>query len=123
MEQKRKVGEIANKYIVSVSSDAMAETAQKLMKDSNLSLVPVLEDGRLVGIVTEELLRESGKNTPIKNVMEKPVFVEKDKDIDYAIKYVMRYGLPRVPVVDSSIGMVCIGMVTSSELLKAKKIQ
>ena len=40
------------------------------MKDSNLSLVPVLEDGRLVGIVTEELLRESGKNTPIKNVIK-----------------------------------------------------
>lgn len=121
MAEQKKVEEIANKYIVSVSPSTNAESAQKLLKDSNLSLVPVIENGKLVGIITEELLNKSGENTPIKNIMSKPLFIEKDKDIDYAIKYIMRYGLPRVPVVDSSISMVCIGMVTASELLKAKR--
>lgn len=118
--QKIKVEEIADKHIVSVSPDTKVTTALKLSENSNLSLLPVLEDGRLIGIVNDYNLKDASNDT-IKKLMQKPLFVESGKSIDYAIKYIMDHNITRVPVVDSSIGMRCIGTVSATELLKAKK--
>jgi len=54
--------------------------------------------------------------------MHDPLFVEKNKNIDYAIKYIIKNSLDRVPVVNSAIGMEFVGIVTATDLLKAKKL-
>lgn len=117
-----KIEKIVKGHVVSVSVSTSAKAALKLLEDSNLSLAPVLEDGRLVGIVTSEQLKEKANGITVKSVMQKPIFVEKEKSIDYAIKYLLKHRINRVPVVESEIGMRCIGIVTASDLLKAKKL-
>jgi CBS domain-containing protein len=113
---------IMESHLVSVSPSTTKKTALKLIEESNISLLPVVEDQRLVGVVTEEQLREKAlEDGAIETLMKKPLFLEKGKSIDDAIKYLMKHSISRVPVVESTIGMKCVGIVSASELLKAKK--
>ncbi|MDE1871495.1 MAG: CBS domain-containing protein [Candidatus Micrarchaeota archaeon] len=121
MAKRIHVGMIAERSMVSVAPDTKASAARKLMRDSNISMVPVLDNGRLVGILSDESVNVNGTENEAGALMLKPLFVEKDRSLDYAIKYLISHRLNRVPVVESSIGMICIGIVTASELLKAKK--
>jgi CBS domain-containing protein len=113
------IEKIMNPHLVSVSPATKTKTALKLLEDSNISLIPVISDSRLVGIVKSDDLR--GVQEFVKDAMKEPLFVEQGKSVDYAIKYITGHSIDRVPVVDSSIGMRCTGIVSSSDLLKAKK--
>lgn len=118
--EKRKISEIMDRLLVSVSAGTKRTAAIRLMEGSNLDALPVLEDGRLVGIVRMEALRSSSSDS-INAAMQKPLFVEMESSIDHGIKYMLARSLSRVPVVDSAIGMRCIGTVSASRLLSAKK--
>ena len=122
MENKIPIEQLVNRNLVSVSAGAKAGVASRLIADSNVDVLPVLEEGRLVGLIREESLKGRSEE-PVNALMEKPLFVEKSQDVDYAIKYMLDHHISRVPVVDSAIGMKCIGTISSSELLEAKKSQ
>lgn len=113
-----KVSEIAKRHAVSVSPRASTRTALKLIRDSNSSIVLVLEDDRLVGIASENDLSREGD---VRSAMQKPVFVDADASPDSAIRLLMKSGLPMLPVVESSSSMRCIGIVSSSDLLDEKR--
>jgi CBS domain-containing protein len=122
MDSGSSVGSIMGRHIVSVTSGTKAATALKAMENSNLSLIPVIDEGRLVGII-QDVLADRMK-TPIgtvKEIMGRPLFVEKRSSVDQVVKYITRHGISRVPVVESAIGMHCVGIVSASQLLKAKK--
>ena len=122
MGSKTDVKKIADTRLVSVTSRTKTGTALKILENSNLSIVPVIDDGRLVGILNFESMKEKEKfGGSVKELMDRPLFVESGKSIDYAIRYITRHSLSRVPVVESAIGMHCIGIVSASRLLKAKK--
>lgn len=122
MGGKASIDSALSRHIVSVSPNTNPKMALKLMEGSNVPMLPVLENGRLVGIVYErDLGRKGGNHDSIEQLMERPLFVEKSEGIDSAIKYMLRHKLSRIPVVDSAIGMRCIGIVSSSELLNIKK--
>lgn len=122
MAPKATVKGLMDTNLVSVAPYAKASTAMKLLENSNLQIVPVMEGERLVGIIDADSLKEKGKESEsVRKLMQRPLFVEETSGIDYAIKYIMEHGISRVPVVESSIGMRCTGIVTASALLKAKK--
>ncbi|MEG1850219.1 MAG: CBS and ACT domain-containing protein, partial [Oscillospiraceae bacterium] len=50
---KTKIKNIMTKNLVSIGPDALLEEAATLMRDKGTSFLPVLEDGRLVGVITE----------------------------------------------------------------------
>jgi CBS domain-containing protein len=117
-----RIADIAMMRLVSVTPNTNARTALGLLERSNLPLIPVMQGRRLVGTVSESALKKNiAEKKTVGDLMGKPLFVEQGKSIDYAIKYIMRHEISRVPVVESSIGMKCIGIVTASQLLKAKK--
>lgn len=120
MKSKASVISVASKELVSISPKAKAATVLKLIQSSNISFLPVIENGRLVGILNGEKL-SSGSYNSILPFIEKPLFVERDSSIDHAVKYMLKHRLSRVPVVESALSMKCIGIVSSSELLRAKK--
>lgn len=72
---KTKIKRIMTKELITISSDALLEEAATLMRDNKVSFLPVVDDNRLVGIITEsdifdsfiELLgfRESGTRLTI----------------------------------------------------------
>lgn len=47
-----KVGELMSKPIITIGSDAMIESAAKLMTMNSKKRLPVLREGKLVGIIT-----------------------------------------------------------------------
>lgn len=50
---KTKVGSLMTKDVVTVRPDTLLEEAARLMSDKDIGALPVLENGRLVGIITE----------------------------------------------------------------------
>ncbi|HEY9063073.1 MAG TPA: CBS and ACT domain-containing protein [Pseudobacteroides sp.] len=50
---KTKVSQVMTKDVVTITSDALLEEAALLMRDNNISALPVLEGKKLCGIITE----------------------------------------------------------------------
>jgi CBS-domain-containing membrane protein len=62
------VGEIMTRAVVSVSPNVGIDTAARILHDRGLRRVPVLRDGRLVGILTRGDLVKALAATPVFNV-------------------------------------------------------
>ncbi|MCX7839408.1 MAG: CBS domain-containing protein [Anaerolineae bacterium] len=80
---------------------------------------PVLQRGKLVGIVTrreiDRAVRHKLLNTPIKNLMQKPASVSPDDTLEKVRAVMIENNLGQVPVVqDQRI----IGIVTRTDLIK-----
>lgn len=56
---KTKISQIMTKNPISISSNALLEEAATLMRDNNVSFLPVVDDGKLVGIITESDIFDS----------------------------------------------------------------
>lgn len=56
---KTKISQIMTKNIITISSDALLEEAATLMRDNHVSFLPVVDEGKLVGIITESDIFDS----------------------------------------------------------------
>ena len=56
---KTKISMIMTKNPVTISSNALLEEAATLMRDNNISFLPVVDDDKLVGIITESDIFDS----------------------------------------------------------------
>jgi len=56
---KTKISSIMTKNPVTISSKALIEEAATLMRDNDISFLPVVDDGKLVGIITESDIFDS----------------------------------------------------------------
>jgi acetoin utilization protein AcuB len=56
---KTKISQIMTKNPVTISSNALLEEAATLMRDNNISFLPVVDDNKLVGIITESDIFDS----------------------------------------------------------------
>jgi len=52
------VREYMNPNVITVTSDTLVHDAQKIMKDHGIRRLPVVDGGKLVGLVTQDRLRE-----------------------------------------------------------------
>lgn len=50
---KTKISQIMSKNLVTISSNALLEEAATLMRDNEISFLPVVDNNKLVGIITE----------------------------------------------------------------------
>lgn len=51
---KTKVADYMTKHVYTIDSEALLESAVKLMRQHNISCLPVVDHGKLVGIITED---------------------------------------------------------------------
>ena len=56
---KTKISQIMTKNPITISSNALLEEAATLMRDHHISFLPVVDDDKLVGIITESDIFES----------------------------------------------------------------
>lgn len=116
-----RVGQIAQRRFVSISANARAGSARKLLADSKIPIIPVMDCGRLVGMISGHAIKDADPDQKVSALMTAAFFLEENRSVDYAIRYLLKHGIPRAPVVESSIGMKCIGIIASPALLNEKK--
>lgn len=108
---------------ITLGPDVTASAALAFLDKRNVRRVPVVKDGKLVGIVTKSDLLGSGKNhsvhgvTTIANVMtEKPFTVHQNDTLETAAQLMLENKISGVPVLEE--GRV-VGIITESDLFRA----
>ena len=100
----------------SIGASASVVEAARLMREQHIGSLPVTEDERLVGMITDRdittrVVAESAvpEATSVGDVYSRDVIsVEPDKDLDEALKLMARHQVRRLPVVENDrlVGMV-----------------
>ena len=105
---------------VTVSPEDHLATVQKKMKDGGFRRTPVVENGRLVGIVTEKDLRQHLgylERTKVNVAMsEKLVTVAPQTTLEEAALLLLKHKIGGLPVVDDG---QLVGIITTSDILHA----
>ena len=126
-----KVQDVMTKDVVSVTKDTPIDKAIEIMRDNNITGMPVVDDDMtLVGVITEkDVLRlfysdEEGKNKTVGSFMTRPAVSYRGKEsLESVCAFMMVNYFRRVPVV-SKKGKL-IGIISRPDIidyiLKQKK--
>jgi CBS domain-containing protein len=82
--------------------------AARIMRDENVGALPVVDDGRLIGMITDRDIavrvvaegRDLGSTTVGDAHTDQLVTVQPEQDLDDALALMARYQVRRVPVTD-----------------------
>jgi CBS domain-containing protein len=140
-----KASDVMTRDVITLGREATVANAIRLMLDNNVSGLPVLDDGRVIGILTEgDLLRRGETGTErhrprwleilmgpgrmageyvrthgrkVKEIMTTDVIgVAGDAPLDEVVGLMERRRIKRVPVIE---GDVLVGVVSRLDLLRA----
>jgi len=136
-----KVREIMNSPVITINSDDSVARARWLMTNNNISKLPVVEEKKLVGIITtrdivNKLYSEGGKKKssimteeerlmalPVKEIMNYPVITtDGNQDARKAIETLLKRKISGMPVVE---GDLVVGMFSGIDVVNliAKKFE
>jgi CBS domain-containing protein len=103
----------------SIAPNAIVFDAIQLMAEKNVGALPVVEDGKLVGIISERdytrkviLKGKSSKETPIKDIMTQELLTVRPSDsISECMHLMTDKRVRHLPVIeeDKMVGLVSIG--------------
>jgi len=127
------VSEWMSKMVFSIAADASLSKAIKLQKECNVNMFPVLDDGKLVGVITDrDIKRASISDTMpldineaiylastilIRDVMTpNPITIPVDYTMEEAAGILLTNRIAGAPVLDKSDNLV--GVVNRSDVLK-----
>jgi len=107
---------------VTLSPDRNIRAALEVMKHFRISGIPIVEDDKLVGILTNRDLRfETDLDLKIREVMtsENLITAPKGTTLEEAEKILQKYRIEKLPVVDEN-GKLC-GLITVKDIQKKLK--
>ncbi|MFZ5592108.1 MAG: GGDEF domain-containing protein [Bacillota bacterium] len=108
------VADVMITQVITVGSGVSVASAVQLMDEHNISCLPVLEEGRLVGIITARDVRNAHPNRLVADAMTaQPLCVAPDDSLEKALRLLNEKSIEKLPVVQ---GDRLIGMVTRDEL-------
>ncbi len=114
------VGEIMSRSPQVLSPETRVEEADRLMRTFGYEGYPVVEDGRVVGLLTRRAVDRAlshGLHVPVQRVMEAgEVTISPDAPVDRLQQLMTDTGWGQIPVVDEA-GKI-IGIVTRTDLIK-----
>ena len=130
-----KVRDLMTSHICCISPDMTLENASKLMCGADIGVVPVCDNGGIVGIVTDRDIITRGiskgfsPQEKIEKIMTRNVVcVTPDADIKVAVKIMSDKQIRRLPVVSGTeiVGMLSVGDIArcgklDAEVAKAEK--
>ena len=121
IQQKTWVKQIMSNSIVSVDSSVTATNAAKMMEDTGVGAVIVLENNLPVGIVTDRdfatriAANDLPLNTAVENIMSKPLItINHDEPISAAAERMTGKKIRKLAVTENG---KMIGIVTSTDLV------
>jgi CBS domain-containing protein len=107
-----------------VSPQDSIQSAARIMRDEDTGFVPVVENGKPVGVVTDRdivvrAVAEDGQmNRPVREIVTKAlVAVHPDMSVSEATELMSEHQVRRLPVVDNDrlVGIVSIGDIAVKE--------
>jgi CBS domain-containing protein len=108
-----------------VTTDDTLEHAARIMRDSDVGLVPVIEGGdgmRLCGVITDRdiavrhVAEEHGPGHKVREAMsERLVTVNPDTDVEDVMRRMQKAQVRRVPVVED--GNRLVGIIAQADLV------
>ena len=120
-QKSKKIKDVMNPSTLSLESTATASDAAKIMETRNLEAVVVIENKKLVGIITDrDYTIKLGSHaypidTPINRLMSYPLIsINQDAEISVARSLMEKNKIKRLPVVSDNI---VLGIVTMTDLV------
>ena len=104
--------------VITVEPQQSLTEARSLLHRHNIRQLPVLRNGRLVGIITDRDLRGAGgKDATVADLMTpKPIVIGPNASVDEAARALTAHKIGALPVVD---GGKLVGILASSDILDA----
>jgi CBS domain-containing protein len=122
----------ARQGVETVAPSTSVFDAVKLMAEKNIGGLLVLEEQKIVGIVTERdyarkvvLMGRSSKDTPVRDIMSSPVmYVRPDQTNEECMALMTDNRLRHLPVVDQGklLGLISIGDLVKDIISEQKFI-
>lgn len=132
MKTVKDILQIKGRDVWSIAPDATVYDALKLMANKDVGALAVLDDGKLIGIVSERdyarkviLKGKSSKDTPIRDIMSpKVAHVRPDTIMEACMELMTDKHIRHLPVFESDqlVGMISIGDVVSAIITEQKFI-
>lgn len=114
-------GDVMTKDVIWVKPETTREQLLDVLSDNDISGVPVLSDGNLVGIVTEDDVLTKHDGDTVGEIMTKNVITVNEKDpIHRVASILIRNRVKRVPVMSNSD---MVGIVSRHDLVHALAIE
>ncbi len=107
---------------VTIQRTAKLQDALELMKKHSIRHLPVVDDGQLVGFITESDIRQfffpsMVEDIPVHQVMViNPITINANASIEMAARLIHDYKIGGLPVLDKK---KLVGVITASDLLSA----
>ena len=129
------VREYMSTNVITVSSDTLIHDAEKIMSDHKIRRLPVVDKGKLVGVITRDKLREVAPSPAtslsiwelnyllakmkVKDAMEKKLYtVIPDATVEQAVSEAQKRGVGTILVVDKDKSDRLVGIVTTTDLYR-----
>jgi acetoin utilization protein AcuB len=114
------VRDVMTSRLVTIGPATLCDEARRLMDEHRIRHLPVVSDGRLVGMVSDRDVRSAGSSSPgavASRIMTlDPVSVTPQTRIEYAARAMLGGRFGSLPVV---VGEALVGIVTYTDLLRA----
>jgi CBS domain-containing protein len=111
------VEDVMTRDVVFVEVPGSRDTALKIMKDKEITSVPVVKNRTLVGIITRgDIFRNPEEDQIALLMTRQPVFVSPTATIKDAVRLFIENAIRRMPVVDDS---QLVGFITVTDIVSA----
>ncbi|HJJ22975.1 MAG TPA: CBS domain-containing protein [Nitrosopumilus sp.] len=121
-QKKISVKQIMSHSVVSVDSSVTATDAAKMMEDTGVGSIVILENAVPIGIITDRdfaikiTAHSYPIDTPVKRIMSYPLIsIDPNSDLLIASDLMLTRNVKKLPVIDDD---KVIGIITSSDLVK-----
>ncbi|MDH7510869.1 MAG: CBS domain-containing protein [Methanolinea sp.] len=112
-----KVSDFMTTDVVSVEIPGNRDDVLKILKRTGISGVPVLKNGKLVGIITRKDLLRKAEETQLGLLMTRdPVTISPDATIREAASLMITHSIRRLPVIE---GDDLLGLISVADLVAA----
>lgn len=111
---------------ITITPEADLQTAAKMLLEHNIRRLPVVDNGKLVGLITVAdvvgKIADINIETPIKNYVESQVFaVYSETPLPVVARIMELSGLKAVPVLDGNLELV--GILSDRDIIAASVIE
>jgi len=127
-----RIKDVMTKNPITIDSETLVLDAQKIMKENNIRRLPIVDKGKLVGIITQHDLLEASPSPAtslsihelnyllakmkVKEIMKKnPVTITPDTPFEEALRIGQEKKIGSFPVVDNG---KLVGIVTESDIVR-----